>query len=206
MNTQLIQAINTQRALKGFLSLEGVIALCERGNIIPDPFSVLISTTCVIGKENVFYPSVIVECTSGGTLEIGDQNIFFPTCLFIADRGTLLIGNKNQFGDGGCTFKANRSQASIQVGNNGRYANDPIILGNTTLGSGSQIIGSITVQDCTLEAGKEFSAQDPDNQGAVLKGHGLARGLTVGKGRVVNGQGVFLQQQIELQSAYHPKT
>ena len=179
--------------------------LCDRGNVVLDPFSTLISASCTIGQGNIFYPSLVIECTNNGTLEIGEGNTFYPGGLLIADQGKLLIGNGNQFGDGGCTIKANRPDALAHIGNRGRYVNGPTIVGKTILGSGSQVIGAITVQDCTLEGGLDFSAQNPDEQGAVLKGYGLARGLTVGIGQVINGQGKFELQNIEQQSAYHTK-
>lgn len=205
MNKQLIDAINAHRQNKGFLTIEEVIALGDRDNVVLDPFSTLISASCTIGKGNTFYPSLIIECINNGMLEIKDGNTFYPGCLLLADQGKLVIGNGNQFGDGGCTIKANRSDALIRIGDRGRYVNGPTILGKTILGSGSQVIGTATVHDCVLEDGLDFSAQNPDEQGAVLKGYGLARNLKVGKGQVINGQGKFEQQNIEQQSAYHPK-
>lgn len=206
MNKQLMGALDAQRTSKGFLTVEQVLALCDSGNVVLDPFSTLISAACTIGHGNIFYPSLVIECVNNGTLEIGEDNTFYPGCLLIADQGKLLIGNGNQFGDGGCTIKSNRPDALVRIGNKGRYVNGPTIVGKTTLGSGSQVIGAITVQDCVLEDGLDFTAQNPDEQGAVLKGYGLARGLTLTKGQVLNGQGKFDQQNVEQQSTYHPKT
>lgn len=202
---QYINAINTQRKLFGFLSVDETLALSRRDNIILDVFSTLISESCIIGHKNTFYPNVIIQCANEGILEIKNNNVFFPSCLLIADQGKISIGNNNQFGDGGCNVKANRVEALITIGDKGRYINGPTIIGKTTLGSGSQIIGPVTVQDCLLEEGADFSAQNPDQQAAVLKGSGLARGIKVGKGQVINGQGIFDQQMIENQISYHRK-
>jgi len=205
MDKQYIDAINVQRNRLGFLTIEETLALSSRDNIILDVFSLLISKICTIGRNNTFFPNVIIQCTSNGTIEIKDNNTFYPSCLLIADQGKILIGNNNQFGDGGCNIKANRLQAVITIGDNGRYINGPTIIGKTTLGSGSQIIGAVTVQDCILEEGVDFRAQNPDEQAGVLKGSGLARGVKVGKGKVINGQGIFDQQMIENQNSYHKK-
>jgi len=205
MDTKIMETINAQRTKKGFLTIEELLKLCDRGSLVLDPFSTLISATCTIGQGNIFYPPLVIESVNNGTLEIGEGNIFYPGCLFIVDQGELVIGNTNQFGDGGCTIKANRPDALVHVGNKGRYVNAPTIVGKTTLGDGSQVIGAITVQDCVLEDGLDFAAQNPDEQGAVLKGYGLARGLTIGKGQVLNGQGKFEQKDVEQQSAYHSK-
>ena len=205
MNKQLIRALDAQRTSKGFLTVEQVFALCDRGNVILDPFSTLISATCTIGRGNTFYPSLVIQCADKGTLEIGESNTFYPGCLLIADQGKLVIGSSNQFGDGGCTIKVNRPDALVCGGNKGRDVNGPTIVGKTTLGTGSQVIGAVTVQDCVLDEGLDFTAANPDEQGAVLKGYGLARGLRIGKGQVLNGQGKFDPQNIEQQSSYHPK-
>lgn len=205
MNSKIITVIDQQRIQQGYLSLDALLSLSGKGNVVLDPFSTLISDRCVIGSGNIFYPSLIIECDDEGGVEIGDDNTFFPNCMLVAKQGLLVIGSKNQFGEGGCTIKANSPGALIRFEDDGRYINGPIILGKSQLGSGSQVLGPITVQDCILGGGKAFTAKDPDNQGAVLKGYGLARGLELATGDVINGQGSFSEQSIERQSAYHAK-
>jgi len=46
---------------------------------------------------------------------------------------------------------------------------------------------------------------DPDRRAAVLKGFGLARGITLEAGQVVNGAGNFSKAPVEWQRTYHPK-
>jgi hypothetical protein len=185
------------------MTIATMYELIERGNTIVDPFSTLISSAVHIGTGNVVHPSVIMQCEHEGRLTIGNGNVFWPGSLVVADGGTVVIGDGNHFGDGGCALKANRKESRIIVGDLGRYLNGAIVLGQTTLGSGSQVIGSITVQDCELGAGQSCSDPVPSKRGGVLKGFGLARGLFVGQGQVVNGVGEFAQHQIEDQDRYH---
>ncbi len=122
-----------------------------------------------------------------------------------ADQGTVSIGNRNQFGDGGCTIKANSEDTTTTISDNGRYLNGPLIIGSSHLGSGTQVIGAVTVQDSTLEGGKDYMFSDPDERGAVLKGTGLARGMLVSRGKVINAYGNFQDAHVENQSKYHPR-
>jgi hypothetical protein len=79
------------------------------------------------------------------------------------------------------------------------------ILGACVLESGTQVLGPITVENCTLMTGGSFKEADPDRRGGVLKGFGTARNLTVRQGEVINGQGTFDASAVERQIAYHPK-
>ena len=73
------------------------------------------------------------------------------------------------------------------------------------LGTGSQVIGPIRVQNCHLGEGDDHTAPDPDTRGGVLKGYGLARGLAVPQGHVIAGNGTFNLEEMKRQSFYHPK-
>jgi hypothetical protein len=203
---EMLESVNNARNQRGFLSVEDLIKLNEEGNIILDPFSTLVGNEVKIGTGNIFYPNTILEAANGGIIQVGNTNIFYPNTLLVADQGQIKIGNGNQFGDGGCSIKANRQGAEIIVEDNGRYIDGPTIVGKTILGSGTQIIGRITAQDCSLEGGKDFTSGEPDAQGAVLKGAGLARGIRLSRGDVLNGQGDFSKAEIERQSFYHPKS
>ena len=79
-------------------------------------------------------------------------------------------------------------------------------MGITTIGAGCQVIGAIRAQSVRLEGGQDWSHPDPDQRGAVLKGHGLARGLQLSAGEVVNGIGDFSQAPVERQATYHPRS
>lgn len=201
----IFKKIDEQRASQGFLGIAELLALADRGNTILDPFSILISVSALIGENNVFYPNVILDAKDGGKLSVGNENVFYPSTLILAEKGKVSIGNNNQFGDGGCSIKANMPDAEITIGDNGRYINNPQIIGKTSLGSGSQIIGAITAQNVTLEAGGDYRSTDIDSRAGLLKGTGLARGVVVPEGKVINGSGTFKQEDLEDQSKYHPK-
>lgn len=177
----------------------------EATNTIYSSSSVLISENVSIGKNNIFYPNVVIECHDKSTITIGNNNIFYPDTYILCANGKVTIGNSNEFGPSGLTIKANFSDAIIIVGDGGRYSDGASIMGRSTLGSGSQVLGNITVQNCSLGEGTAYTHPDPDLRGAVLKGMGLARNLSLTVGQVVNGLGDFSKAPVEQQSFYHPK-
>jgi hypothetical protein len=187
------------------LTLAELIDLSTRGNVLYDPHSVLISARAVIGRDNVFFPGVYLFCTEGGTLEVGNGNTFHANTLIEATHGAIRIGSRNQFGEGGFTAKANRQAAAISIGDEGRYLNGAGVFGETTLGSGSQLLGLITVDNCTLAAGGSFRERDLDRRAGLLKGAGGARNLTVPIGHVGVGAGSFSAADLQPQSNFHAK-
>lgn len=193
-----------QRSKNEFLTLESLIQTVGKHNTILDS-SVLIGKNVKVGSNNTFYPGVIIEQRGSGKITISDGNIFYPGTYILSSDGEITIGNHNEFGPAGATIKANTSDAFITIGDYGRYCDGTSIMGKTTLGSGSQILGNITVQSCTLANGGTFQEPNPDERGAVLKGFGLARNLTLETGQVINGVGNFADFPIEQQSLYHPK-
>jgi acetyltransferase-like isoleucine patch superfamily enzyme len=200
----IIVSTDKMREKFNFLSIADTCALASSGNVILDPWSALISRNATIGTGNVFYPNVTIECDSEGHCNIGTANKFYPgTLISICQGGKVDILDDNEFGDGGFVIKANRVGSHVRVGSNGRYISGVQIMGQSTLGNGSQIIGPITVQDCTLDGGESYRGTDPDLRGAVLKGSGLARKLTVPCGQVINASGSFSANMIEPQSNYH---
>ncbi len=170
------------RAGRGFLSIAETLALADTGNVVFDPFSLLVSRGVRIGSRNVFYPGVTLVCETGGT---------------------IVIGSDNQFGEGGFTARA-EGGSSIEIGDGGRYTLGCSATAPAQLGSGSQILGAIAVQDCLLGAGGTFRDADPDARGAVLKGVGRARGLRLARGQVIQGDGLFNIADMKPQSFYHP--
>jgi hypothetical protein len=201
----LLAKIDAQRMSRGFMTIAEVLTLAGSGNTVLDPFSVLVSKTAKMGSGNMLYPNVIIEVTNGGNISIGDGNVFYPGALLLADGGKIIIGDENQFGDGGVRIKAIVSDALIQIGSRGRYMGGAEIAGKDSLGSGTQILGAISAQNCTLGAGDSFRDPDPETRGGVLKGFGNARNLTVQQGQVINGQGSFEQDRIQQQIVYHPR-
>jgi len=190
---------------KGFLHIDDLLQDIGSRNTVLDGHSVLISQNVQIGNGNTFYPNVVLEATGAGSITIGDNNVFYPGVYMFCSDGSIVIGSGNEFGSGGCTIKANMTGATVTIGDNGRYMNGVTIMGKTTLGSGSQVLGFITVQNCMLGEGGDFSEPDPDKRAAVLKGFGIARGITLEAGQVINGAGNFSDANVEWQRSYHPK-
>ena len=202
----VIATMNEARRAHGLLAVEALLALAERDNVILDPFSTLIATNARIGAGNVFYPGVTLHCAASGELTVGDGNMFHQGTWLAAETGAVTIGNGNLFGEsGGFTAKANRAGARIVIGDHGRYQGGASVLGETILGSGSQLLGPITVDNCHLAAGGSFRDPDPDARGAVLKGYGTARDLRLETGQVIAGSGIFRMEDVKPQSFFHPK-
>lgn len=197
--------IDDVRRRRGLMTVEDLGRLVTRGNVVFDPFSVLIAAHAEIGSGNVFFPSVSILGEAGVPLTIGDDNVFHTGCLFEIVAGPLVVGSSNQFGEGGFTAKTNRPGAAIEIGDGGRYLNGAAILGRSLLGSGSQVLGAISVDDCRLEAGGTWREPDPDLRAGLLKGSGTARGLVVPCGKVIAGQGVFAAADMVDQTTFHPK-
>lgn len=193
------------RHQKGFLAASELADTLGKDNLVLDAGSVLIAQAVKIGKGNTFYPNVVIEVQGGGAVSLGDNNTFYPGTYLLCSAGSITIGSDNEFGSGGCTIKANMPDADLTVGDGGRYCDGANIMGKTSLGSGSQVLGNITVQGCNLAAGGTYKTPDPDERAAVLKGFGLARGITLEKGQVVNGSGNFADRPVEWQHDYHPK-
>ena len=205
MNLSVSAYLDRVRRDQGLLTIDEVIGLSERANVIYDPYSTLISARAVIGHGNIFFPGVYLFCTEGGALEVGDANLFHANTLFEASAGAIRVGSRNQFGEGGFTAKANRAGASIEIGDEGRYLNGAAVFGETVLGSGSQLLGAITVDSCRLEPGGSFREPDPDRRAGLLKGAGVARNITVPAGQVIVGAGTFSASDLQPQSNFHPK-
>ncbi|MEN3929968.1 AraC family transcriptional regulator [Microvirga sp. W0021] len=193
------------RRQNGLMMISEIEELVARGNIIFDPFSVLISSSVEIGSGNTIFPCVSLICRNDGILTIGDDNTFFSNTQIEALTGPIQIGSHNLIGEGGFTAKTNRPDAEILIGDYGRYQNGVSVFGNTILGSGSQLLGALTADSCRLESGQSFREPDPDLRAGLLKGHGIARGLSVPVGHVIVGDGRFSSDNLELQTVYHPK-
>ncbi|MFD7256424.1 hypothetical protein [Streptomyces sp. NPDC059874] len=197
--------VDVHRRNHGFRTLAEMAELA-RTNTVFDLGSTLIAKAAEIGPGNTFYPGVVVRC-DGGECVIGRDNTFYPSTILIAEAGgRIRIGDGCTFGPGGVQFKANRPGIELSVGDRVRVLNGAEVVGSTTLGTGSQIIGAVAAQGVHLAAGDDFQGPDPDARGAVLKGFGLARGTRLGTGDVVNGSGDFASAPVERQLAYHPRT
>ncbi|HEY2508743.1 MAG TPA: hypothetical protein VGI58_19680 [Streptosporangiaceae bacterium] len=189
----------------GFLTVGQVDALADRGVRVLDPFSALISASAEIGPGTVVYPNVVVQCDPVSTLLVGSRNLLYPGTFLLADSGgQLLIGNDCELGPGGVQVKANRADAHIRLGDGGRLLNGCELTGRSELGDGCQIIGPIQAQSVRLAGGLGgYAWPDPDGRGALLKGAGLARDISLARGEVMNGQGSFASSPVERQASYH---
>jgi len=200
----LLDAIDAARRNAGFLSLAETLALSESGNTVLDPFSTLISRDVEIGESNVIHPNVRLDCRDGAALRVGSGNVLHANTVMEATDGAIIVGDGNLFGEGVLTVKANAPGARIEIGDGGRYVGIVNVYGQVTLGSGSQVLGTITVQGCTLAAGAPHSHPEPDARGAVLKGAGSARDIHLAQGQVIDGWGRFQAEDAVTQSTFHP--
>ncbi|MEM9633225.1 MAG: AraC family transcriptional regulator [Pseudomonadota bacterium] len=198
------EKIDAARQARGFLPISQMMALLD-GNLVLDPFSTLISTGVSFGRDNVLYPGVTLQASEGAKISLGDANILHSGTSVSSSHGSVTIRDHNQFGEGGFTAKANRPGAKIRIGSHGRYLNNPSVFGETVLGDGTQILGNITVDTCSLGGGGSHAEPDPDLRGGLLKGQGTARNLIVPMGHVIAAQGSFFEDDLLPQSHFHPK-
>ncbi|MTH95631.1 AraC family transcriptional regulator [Roseibium sp. RKSG952] len=199
------EKIDAARIACGFLTVRETLEVLE-GNLVLDPFSTLVSASVGFGRNNVIYPGVTLRASGAAAIVFADENTLHAGTLIEASHGDVTIGSNNQFGEGGFTAKANRDGARIQIGSNGRYLNNPSVFGACCLGDGTQILGNITVDSCSLGDGGSFMEPDPDLRGGLLKGSGVARNLCIPKGKVIVGNGTISEDNLLPQSHFHPKS
>jgi len=192
------------RRRHGFRTIAEVARLAE-SNTIFDVYSTLVATTAMIGRDNVLHPGVIVRA-DGGDCVLGSGVVLHAgTSIEAVAGGSVVVGDGCVLGPGGVQIRANRGNARIRLGDRVRLLNGVELLGICDIGDGAQILGAIVAQNVTLAGGGDYTAADPDERGAVLKGSGLARGLVLGIGDVVNAVGDFAAAPVERQSKYHPR-
>lgn len=204
MTDALVAGTDEHRARHGFRTLAEMAELAET-NVVFDLHSTLIAREATIGVDNVIYPCVVVRC-DGGECTIGSGNTLHPTTTVLAaDGGRITIGDGCSLGPGGVQLKANKPGDVLVVGDRVRLLNGAEVVGASVLGAGSQVIGAIAAQRVRLGGGDDFTGPDPDRRGAVLKGFGFAREVSLETGDVVNGLGDFASTPVERQIAYHPR-
>ncbi|PRB03237.1 hypothetical protein CQ047_17490 [Microbacterium sp. MYb72] len=203
MHEDLLAHMDRIRSTLGYRPVSDLLADAE--NVFIDPFSALVSRQARIGSGNIFYPHVRIDA-GAGVLTIGDRNRFFEgTRMDAADDGSIEIGDENEFGPHAVAVLANTPGAAISIGHRIRLRGRIDVLGTTRLEDGSQILGDITAVDVSLAGGDSYADPDPDARGAVLKGRGRAKGITLDIGTVINGDGDLALFPVEAQSVYHPK-
>lgn len=205
MRRDVPSALDAARRAMGFLTVTEVVERISSRNIVLDPHSLLIGADARIGSDNIFHASVEISTYGSGGITIGDANHFLPGSLLQVHGGVIRIGSGNRFGEGGLVLDADRAGEVIAIGDHGRYRYGAVIRGRASLGSGSQVLGPVIVEDCELGAGGDFTEPDPDRRGGVLKGTGPARRLRVPQGHVIAAYGPFDQAAMQPQSFFHPK-
>ncbi len=200
----ILVSIDAMRHARRLLGVTELLALADRGIMVLDPMSTLIGCDVVIGRDTTIEPNVQLLCSHGGAVSIGDGNMLHAGTRIEATGGHVRIGRDNVFGPGGFLAMATTPYDQIDIGDGGRYALNCSFTGRTFLGSGSQVLGPIAVHACHLEAGGSHREPDPDARGAVLKGTGRARGLTVARGHVIQAFGLFDMADVRMQSHFHP--
>ncbi len=166
--------------------------------------AVLVSESVVLGERNRLYPGVVIECREGARIRVGSDNVFWPGTVIVAEAGEIVIGSGGSFGPGGCTLALDRAGGLIRIGDMCRLREGAVLLAGSEIGDGAQVLGPIQVTDCRLGGGSSHAEPDPAARGGVLKGAGRARGLAVGQGEVILGEGRFRQQDLASQLSFHP--
>lgn len=174
----------------GFLTVAEVLVLCATQKIL-DPSSTLISAKVQLGEGNTFYPGVVLQVDNESSCVIGHRNVFHPGTFVAAEHGgMILLGSDNTLGPGGVQLKAGRGDA-VAVGDKARLGNGAVVTGRSVLGSGSQILGAIEAESVVLADGGDYRSSPVRLRGAVLRGAGLASGLRLAPGQMLQGFGAF---------------
>jgi carbonic anhydrase/acetyltransferase-like protein (isoleucine patch superfamily) len=189
----------------GFLSEAETIALSRLGIVLPDPGSVLVSGSVRLAEDVVLWPNVILQVAMGGGIAIGRGTNLFPGTRIVASSGSVTIGAGAEIGEeGGFTLKAGAGEA-IDIGDGARLLGGGSLTLSNRIGRGAQILGPIRCQNCILGDGGTYRDPEPDERGAVLKGSGVARGIEVPQGHVIQAFGLFAEAVMRRQSYFHPK-
>ena len=205
LNALMLDRLDAARRQSGLLTIGEIMERVARDNVVLDPCSLLIGVGVSFGLGNVFRANVEIVDGGDGSVVIGDDNRFLSGCAIRASAGRVVIGNGNWLGEGGLVIDADRAGGAIVIGDEGRYRYGAVIRGAAALGSGSQVLGPVIVDGCSLGAGGSHLEPDPDRRGGVLKGVGPARGLTVPRGQVIASYGPFAQHAMQPQRFFHPK-
>ncbi|HZH52317.1 MAG TPA: hypothetical protein VEZ16_10610 [Microvirga sp.] len=193
------------RRSMGFLTVDETWRLAALDVLIPDPGSVLVSPGVELGNGVTLWPGTILQASNGGRIAVGGGTNLFPGTRLVAVGGRIVIGAQAEIGEeGGFTIKVDAGFA-VEVGDGARLLGGGSLTGPSRIGRGAQILGPIRCQTCTLGDGGTHRDPEPDERGGVLKGSGVARGIDVPKGHVIQAFGLFSEGVIRRQSYFHPK-
>jgi len=203
----IIAEVDRVRRANGFIGLAATTALAARGVTVFDPFSTLVSADAVLDPGIILWPNVVVQVLQGGALRIAAGTVLFPGTRIVAQGGHVAIGREVEIGaEGGFTITADAPGIAITVGDGARLVGGGSLALANTIGRGAQVLGPIRMQNCRLGDGGSYREPDPDRRGGVLKGSGVARGIDVPRGHVIQAFGLFSEAPLRRQSHFHPKT
>lgn len=204
MTPAIFAGLEAGRRRTGFLTVEETAALTSRHVFVMDPFSTLIGRDVVFAGGCRIEPSVLLDARDGGRVEIGTDTVLGMGTKLQANAGRLFIGAGAEIGlDRGFVVRADGPGVEITVGARARLLGGGALFGNATIGDGAQLLGPIDAFGVRLAAGEDYRAADPDLRGGVLKGAGVARGLFVGRGEVVQAFGDFAAAPVRRQAEFH---
>ncbi len=198
--------VDDTRGALNFRSIQEMIELRQSGVTVVDPYSTLVSPSVDIGEQTIIWPGVTIQCAGdSGTVSIASKTIVHSgTRIVVSDGGTIKIGASVEIGEeGGFTLKAGAG-ATIAIGDGARLLGGGSLTSSNDVGRGAQILGPIRAQDCVLQGGETHRDPDPDRRGAVLKGCGVARSLTLVQGEVIQAFGIFAEAKVLRQTFFHP--
>lgn len=198
--------VDGARRQQGFLSVADTAALAGRGITILDPHSTLISDSVDLAPGVMVWPGVVLQRLGDGTLSVGAETVLHSGTRIVARGGVVVIGQRAEIGEeGGFTVKADKPGVAISIGDEARLLGGGSAMLDNWIGRGAQVLGPVRMQDCRLDAGGSHAEADPDLRGGVLKGAGVARGLHVPRGGVIQAFGIFDASLLRRQVEFHPK-
>jgi len=201
-----LSALDGARLAQGFMSVAATLALNERGVTVLDPFSTLVSEAAELATGVILWPGTIAQVIAGGRIEIGAGTVLLSGSRIVARGGSVTIGKGVEIGEeGGFTIKADAPEIAITIGDGARLLGGGSLALENYIGRGAQVLGPIRMQQCHLDDGGAYLEPDPDLRGGVLKGSGVARGITIAQGHVIQAFGLFSDAPVRSQSFFHPK-
>lgn len=183
------------------------LLMAEQGVQILAPTATWISKGVSLGRGVVVYPNVVVTADREGAVSVGARSVLWPESLIVAsDGGRVTIGEDCVLGPGGARLLANVKGAEIVLASEARVRNGAEVVGSSYLGVGAHVFGALSAQNVHLEDGRGGNSWPVANErGPVIKGTGVARGLRLERGQVVNGYQDLTTLPPEDQSVYHPE-
>jgi acetyltransferase-like isoleucine patch superfamily enzyme len=199
-----LAALDAARDAEGFLGVDALIALAQSGVRVFDPYSALISKAVVFAGACRIEPCVCLATKHGGTISIGDGAEIAAGARAEAFGGRIVVGPSVDIGrEGGFTLLAH--DADLDIGARARLAGGGSVSAGCRIGAGAQIVGRIQARAVELAGGASYADPDPDRRGGVLKGFGVAHGVRVGLGEVIQAFGDFRTAPLRRQRDFHPE-